>query len=67
RITRVEALQWINGPQAERTIETMKKWAMRFLPDVIRNLVDQARQLNLDPGTQKSIEIKLNLAFTRNT
>ncbi|MCW0207604.1 MAG: regulatory protein GemA [Achromobacter sp.] len=67
RITGVEALQWIDGRQAERTIETMKKWAMRFLPDGVRELVDQVRQLDLDPFIRKSLEIKLNLAFSRNT
>ena len=29
RIAGVDALQWISGQQAERLIETMKKWAMR--------------------------------------
>ena len=29
RIAGVDALQWVSGEQAERLIETMKKWAMR--------------------------------------
>ena len=50
RITGVDALQWIDGRQAERTIETMKKWAMRLLPDHVRHLVDQVRDQRLEPA-----------------
>lgn len=67
RITGVEALQWINGRQAERTIETMKKWAMRVLPERVRHLVDLVRDQPLEPTVRESLQFKLNLAFTRNT
>lgn len=67
RITGVEALQWIDGVQAERTIETMKKWAMRILPEHIRHLVDQVRDRQLEPAVLGKLQAKLNLAFTRNT
>ena len=42
RIAGVDALQWINGHQAERLIETMKKWAMRFLPERVKALAETA-------------------------
>ncbi|MGE8612771.1 MAG: gp16 family protein [Achromobacter veterisilvae] len=68
RITRVEALQWIDGQQAERTIETMKKWAMRFLPGVVLNLVGQVRSLpHLDAQTRMHLEAKLNRAYAHVT
>ena len=67
RITGVDALQWIDGRQAERTIETMKKWAMRLLPDHVRHLVDQVRDQRLEPAVLGKLQAKLNLAFTRNT
>ncbi|MFY4004696.1 gp16 family protein [Achromobacter denitrificans] len=67
RITGVEALQWIDGRQAERTIESMKKWAIRFLRGGIERMLEQARMLDLDQPTRKNIEIKLNLAYQRNT
>ncbi|MEJ2792058.1 regulatory protein GemA [Iodobacter sp. LRB] len=38
RITGVEALQWINHRQAETLIESLKKWAMRFLPAAVTKL-----------------------------
>ena len=44
RIAGVDALQWINGEQAERLIETMKKWAMRFLPARVNALAERAAE-----------------------
>ena len=44
RIAGVDALQWINGEQAERLIETMKKWAMRFLPARVKSLAEMAAE-----------------------
>ncbi|MFC7419382.1 regulatory protein GemA [Iodobacter arcticus] len=38
RITGVEALQWINHRQAQTLIESLKKWAMRFLPAAVAKL-----------------------------
>lgn len=46
RLTGVDALQWINGSQAEKVIESQKKWAMRFLPDAVQHLV---REVSLIP------------------
>ena len=44
RIAGVDALQWISGEQAERLIETMKKWAMRFLPAAVAALKQEVRE-----------------------
>lgn len=38
RITGVEALQWLNGQQAETMIESLKKWAMRRLPATVKEM-----------------------------
>ncbi|MFM9871114.1 gp16 family protein [Achromobacter xylosoxidans] len=67
RITGVDALQWIDGRQAERTIETMKKWAMRLLSEHVWHLVDQVRDRQLEPAVLGKLQAKLNQAFTRNT
>lgn len=41
RLTKVDALQWINGEQAQTLIETLKKWAMRFLPAKVEAMARQ--------------------------
>ncbi|MBR8657898.1 regulatory protein GemA, partial [Achromobacter sp. Marseille-Q0513] len=38
RIAKVDALQWTNGNQTEALIETLKKWAMRYLPGQVREM-----------------------------
>ena len=43
RITRVDALQWIDGKQAETVIESLKKWAMRALPDQVKTMADSVK------------------------
>ncbi|AOX47932.1 gp16 family protein [Pandoraea norimbergensis] len=45
RITGVDALQWIDGEQAERLIESMKRWAMRFLPQAVKDMVPQVGEI----------------------
>jgi phage gp16-like protein len=44
RMTTVDAIQWLNGTQAERVIETLKKWALRYLPGAVDKLVDQVKE-----------------------
>ncbi|MEW6562723.1 MAG: regulatory protein GemA [Pseudomonadota bacterium] len=44
RMTRVDALQWITGAQAETVIESLKKWAMRFLPAKVEALAKQCAE-----------------------
>lgn len=57
RITKVEDLQWLNGHQTERVIESLKKWAMRFLPGQVSALTQQlyaaidSGELQLPPKT----------------
>lgn len=67
RIAGVDALQWINGEQAERVIETMKKWAMRFLPQAVKALVPQVGALQLSDVERGQLNTVLNKAFTRQT
>ena len=67
RIAGVDALQWINGEQAERLIETMKKWAMRFLPQAVKALVPQVGALELSDVERGQLNAVLNKAFTRQT
>ena len=63
----MDALQWISGEQAERLIETMKKWAMRFLPQAVQALVPQVGALQLSDLERGQLNAVLNRAFTRQT
>ena len=38
RIAKVDALQWADGHQTEALIETLKKWAMRYLPSQVQEM-----------------------------
>ena len=67
RIAGVDALQWISGEQAERLIETMKKWAMRFLPQTVKQLAPQVGALQLSDVERGQLAETLNKAFTRQT
>jgi len=67
RIAGVDALQWINGEQAERLIETMKKWAMRYLPQAVKALVPQVRALQLSDLERDRLNYVLGNALDRNT
>ncbi len=67
RIAGVDALQWISGEQAERLIETMKKWAMRFLPDAVKALVPRVAELPLSDEDRGHLNALLNKAFSRLT
>ena len=67
RIAGVDALQWISGEQAERLVETMKKWAMRFLPDAVKALVPRVAELPLSDEDRGHLNALLNKAFSRLT
>lgn len=67
RITRVDALQWINGLQAETLIETMKKWAMRFLPQAVEHLAHRVRGLPLSEIERGQLSGLISLARNRGT
>lgn len=49
RIAKVDDLQWADGQALDLLIETMKKWAMRLLPAVIRQLAQQLAEVT-DPA-----------------
>jgi phage gp16-like protein len=67
RIAGVDALQWINGIQAERLIETMKKWAMRFLPQIVQALAPKVGALPLSDFDRCELNGLLRAAYTRLT
>lgn len=67
RVARVDALQWINGQQAERLIETLKKWALRFLPAAVETMALQARELPLGDDEKAQLNYLLGQAFSRGT
>lgn len=67
RITGVDALQWINGDQAETLIESLKKWAMRFLPATVERLIEEARSISLSDLERAQLNGVLSRAFERRT
>lgn len=67
RIAGVDALQWISGEQAERLIETMKKWAMRFLPQAVQELAPKVGALPLSDFDRCELNGLLRAAYTRLT
>lgn len=67
RITGVDALQWLSGDQSETLIETLKKWAMRLLPDAVRALMKQVELLPLSYEERRGLNIQLADAFARHT
>ncbi len=67
RITGVDALQWINGAQAEHLIESLKKWAMRFLPAAVEQLAEEARSVPLSEQVREQLHGVLYKAFQRRT
>lgn len=44
RIAKVDDLHWAHSQAMHRLIETMKKWAMRFLPEALATLRDTLRK-----------------------
>ena len=67
RVARVDALQWIDGKQAETLIESLKKWALRFLPAAVNQLALKARELPLEDAEIGRINQCISLAFNRGT
>lgn len=67
RLTKVDDLHWINGKQAERLIETLKKWALRFLPAEVARLTALAQELPLSDADRSNLSNHLHLALTRGT
>lgn len=67
RIVGVDALQWISGEQAETLIETLKKWAMRFLPGEVEKLASEARSIPLTDEQRINLNAVLGRALQRRT
>lgn len=70
RIAKVSALQWMTGEQAETVIETLKKWAMRYLPNQVKNMAQQLgaslRAHQLELPAQQAREISRLVAHAQN-
>lgn len=67
RITKVEALQWIDGAQAETLIESLKKWALRYLPQAIETLIVSAENATLAADQKAELIYLVHEAFSRET
>lgn len=67
RITKVEALQWIDGEQFERVIETLKMWALRHLPGAVKAMAEEIVTLQVDSDERTRISAALHRAFDRMT
>lgn len=67
RMTQVDALQWTNDEQAQRVIEALKQWAMRFLPQAVKALEQEVRALPLTDADRERLHPALHRAFTRGT
>lgn len=55
RLTRVEALQWLSDEQTLLVIESLKKWAMRFLPQIVRERAQAVLALPLSDADRMCI------------
>jgi phage gp16-like protein len=58
RIVKVDALQWLNGHQTETVIETMKKWAMRYLPEQVKTMAQRLSSA-INSGTVQLTDTEL--------
>lgn len=46
RIAKVDDLRWLPGDKVDPLIESLKKWAMRYLPEAIRGLRKELGELH---------------------
>lgn len=73
RVAKVDALQWVNGEQAAILIESLKKWAMRFLPEKVQALSVKVLDaiysgtLQLPPEDVDALRFLIGVAQTRQT
>lgn len=73
RIAKVDALQWTNGNQTEALIETLKKWAMRYLPGQVREMAQTLSEaiktgsVTLSDEELTGLRSTVGLAQTRKT
>lgn len=58
RIAKVDDLRWARGDRTDLLIETLKKWAMRYLPAAIKDLRREVTASHLaKPFTPRQIEL----------
>lgn len=73
RITKVDALQWLDGDQSHTVIETLKKWAMRNLPRLVWNKAEafsakvKSGELRVSLDDLQEINSAVQTAVSRNT
>lgn len=60
RIAKVDDLRWAHGDRTAEVIESLKAWAMRFLPAAVHSLRDQA--LAAGPGALSPDQIEHAMA-----
>lgn len=54
RIAKVDDLRWVRADDYTRLIESLKRWAMRFLPGIVSAMVDElASRDDLTPAQSK--------------
>lgn len=67
RITKVDDLHWIDSTQATTLIETLKKWALRYLPAAIEKLVTEVKAAGLGYMQAMLLNETLRNAYRRGT
>ncbi|QND84205.1 DUF1018 domain-containing protein [Chromobacterium vaccinii] len=67
RITGRDAMQWLSGNQLEQVIESLKKWAMRSLPDLVQQLAAEVQQLPLTAAQCNELNQLMAKAMVRKT
>lgn len=67
RITGRDAMQWLSGDQLEQVIESLKKWAMRSLPDLVQQLAAEVQQLPLTAAQCNELNQLIAKAMARKT
>ena len=65
RMTGIDALQWTDDVHARRVIETLKKWAQRFLPAALKDMADQIRHSTNDSEQLAQAQEALTTAAIR--
>ena len=67
RITGRDAMQWLAGDQLEQVIESLKKWAMRSLPDLVQKLAAEVQHLPLTATQCNDLNQRMATAMARKT
>lgn len=67
RMAGIDDLRWADGKAILTLIESLKKWAMRFLPQAARDLASQVAALPLSELEREQLNGALSKAFLRLT